>query len=136
MIRKQRKNTEGYKCCNCGAHATQAHHIVPMACGGNDVDSNIAWLCDQCHDKIHGLTRFNGSISHRELIKKGLERAKQNGVHCGRKATTIDDIPLNIKTIYFEAQASQSILNISQIAREFHLSRNTIYKYFEILAQQ
>lgn len=42
-------------CCNCGSDKrVQLHHIVPIAKGGNDIESNIVPLCFICHQKAHG----------------------------------------------------------------------------------
>lgn len=32
--------------------ATVPDHIVPLAKGGEDIDSNIRCLCDECHDRV------------------------------------------------------------------------------------
>ena len=41
------------RCINCGKEASELHHVVPLALGGNDIDSNKVWLCIDCHNKIH-----------------------------------------------------------------------------------
>lgn len=46
-------NMEKHYCINCGKEASELHHIVPLALGGNDIDSNKVWLCIECHNKIH-----------------------------------------------------------------------------------
>lgn len=63
------------KCINCGKEATQLHHIVPEVLGGNNT-SNCAWLCDECHGKIHNIEFGNKQLSHSELIKIGIENAR------------------------------------------------------------
>lgn len=45
----------GSVCCNCHADVGQKieyHHIVPLDCGGQDVESNVAPLCHECHTRI------------------------------------------------------------------------------------
>lgn len=67
------------KCCNCGAPADHRHHIVPRSVGGTDRPSNLAPLCERCHGLVHQ-TSF---VRHRELVKKGIERARERGAKIG-----------------------------------------------------
>ena len=72
------------KCYNCGAiKDLQYHHIVPVIYGGNDVPSNIAVLCGNCHSNVHfgkGTT-----INHSDCVRRGQAAAKARGVKIGRK---------------------------------------------------
>lgn len=47
--------------------------------GGIDLPSNIIFICEKCHDKIHMIKRF--SIS--ESTIRGLKRARRAGVKLG-----------------------------------------------------
>jgi len=58
-------------CINCGKEAAELHHIVPLALGGNDIDSNKVWLCIECHNKIH-----NRSLDVRKLAAESLNFKK------------------------------------------------------------
>ena len=79
------------KCVNCGATTDlNYHHIVPVKCGGNDVPSNVAVLCGKCHDAVHYTE--TGKISHSELTKEAIQRAKERGVKFGRKAADYENI--------------------------------------------
>ena len=72
------------KCCNCGATKNlQYHHIVPAICGGNDVPTNIAVLCGDCHSKVH--YGKGEVINHGECIKRGQAEAKKRSVRLGKK---------------------------------------------------
>ena len=133
--KKFNKPNEVHYCCNCGKVATQAHHIVPLANGGQDVITNIAWLCDYCHDKVHGLTRFDGTITHSELIKQGLAKAKENGKSIGRPSLTTKNIPLTFRKEYKKLKEQNATINITELAKKHKTSRTTIYKYIEILAK-
>lgn len=45
----------GTVCCNCGKDVgakIEYHHIVPLECGGNDIVSNLAPVCEDCHSII------------------------------------------------------------------------------------
>jgi 5-methylcytosine-specific restriction endonuclease McrA len=65
-------------CCNCGATATCEHHIVPISCGGFDIASNKASLCDKCHGIVHGISTNKGNLSHSDLIKEGMKKKKES----------------------------------------------------------
>lgn len=39
---------DGHTCCQCGAPATIADHIIPVAQGGPDTDDNKQALCQRC----------------------------------------------------------------------------------------
>jgi predicted HNH restriction endonuclease len=45
-----------------------AHHIVPVACGGQDTDSNFVLLCPNCHALAH---HYGGIIWHKDTHKRG-----------------------------------------------------------------
>lgn len=120
-------------CCNCGAKATQAHHIVPVTLGGKDIITNIAFLCDHCHDLIHGLTRFDGSISHSELIKQGVQKAREQGKNIGRPSITLKDIPKKFIRQYKQLLKNNSKINVTTLAIDNQISRGTVYKYIALL---
>jgi 5-methylcytosine-specific restriction endonuclease McrA len=69
-LTEDRKDIIGRKCINCGAvEDLQYHHVIPIAVGGNDIDSNMVCLCGDCHKKLHNITDAN-HIAHSLLIKK------------------------------------------------------------------
>lgn len=72
-------------CINCGKEATELHHVVPLAIGGNDVESNKVWLCSKCHTLIHGMNEERRGTHWRELQRAGIEKAKLEGKYKGRK---------------------------------------------------
>lgn len=52
----KRERLLGTVCCNCGKECgseIEYHHIVPLERGGNDVMSNLAPVCFECHNTIH-----------------------------------------------------------------------------------
>ncbi|MBT7790892.1 MAG: recombinase family protein, partial [Calditrichaeota bacterium] len=57
-----------------------------------------------------------------ERIKSGMERAKSEGIHCGRPTTASD----KVKTI---AKLKEEGFTDTQIMRRTGLSRNTVKKY-------
>lgn len=66
---------EKHYCINCGKEASHQHHVVPNELGGNN-DKNLVWLCDNCHGLIHGIEYNKGQLSHSELTKIGIEKAR------------------------------------------------------------
>jgi hypothetical protein len=78
------RNALPKKCYNCGSTKNLGyHHIVPVECGGNDVPTNVAVLCDHCHGKVHH--GKDGVIDHGALIRDGIRKAKERGVKFGKK---------------------------------------------------
>ena len=58
LMRVLLKEECGVYCVNCGSsEGIEYHHIVPLACGGNNVFTNIVPLCWECHSKAHNLKR-------------------------------------------------------------------------------
>ena len=60
------------------------HHILPQACGGKTVVTNLVSLCDNCHYAIHVLLwqlgqgeSIDGHINHfqRKIAQQGYEAA-------------------------------------------------------------
>ena len=66
-------------CGNCLEPANHRHHIVPKVLGGTDNETNLVWLCEPCHGKVHN-RRF---LNHGTLTKAGLQAAKARGVKLG-----------------------------------------------------
>ena len=67
----------------------------------------------------------------RERVRSGMANAKAKGVRIGRPQMTKDDIP-PIFYRHYPAYLSGN-LNVSELARVCDLSRNTVYKYINIL---
>ena len=70
----------------------------------------------------------------RERVKSGMANAKAKGVKLGRPQMTKDDIPQSFYRHYPAYLSGE--LNISELARVCDLSRNTVYKYVNILKVQ
>ncbi len=67
----------------------------------------------------------------RDRVRSGVANAKAKGVRLGRPQMTKDDIP-QIFYRHYPAYVNGE-LNISELARVCELSRNTVYKYIDIL---
>lgn len=48
------RKRDGGKCVWCPNPARDVHHIKPLSRGGLTVMSNLACICDTCHNKRHG----------------------------------------------------------------------------------
>ena len=65
------KNNPDAKCEECGATINlELHHIVPVACGGSNEQSNLKVLCHKCHAN---------QPAHAEAIKTG-QKAIRSGI--------------------------------------------------------
>lgn len=62
-------------CFECGNPSDHNHHVIPKVYGG----TKTIPLCERCHGKVHD-RRFT---NHREMTRKGLEKAKSRGVKLG-----------------------------------------------------
>ena len=67
----------------------------------------------------------------RERVRSGMANAKAKGVRIGRPQMTRDDIP-QIFYRHYPAYLSGD-LNVSELARVCELSRNSVYKYIDML---
>lgn len=135
LRRKELILEKGTICCNCHIDkkdTIQFHHVIPLSIGGNDCSSNIVPLCDNCHNLIHHSTIKNGSYNHSALIKKGMQKAKEQGIIAGRRKTTINNISEEFKNFYYP-QIKNKSMSIMEVSRQTKLSRKTIYKYIAII---
>lgn len=63
---------EAGRCELCGSRRNlEAHHIIPLVCGGPDEEANLICLCKGCHAKL-----TPGSL----LTKMGLRNVKTSNV--------------------------------------------------------
>ena len=59
-------------CFECGAPATERHHVVPVSLGG----TKTIPLCGECHAKVHDVSgRRRNKL--RDLTKNSLEKRKE-----------------------------------------------------------
>ncbi len=63
-------------CFECGAIASDEHHVVPKSMGG----SKVIPLCNLCHGKVHGTQRLNIRLMTKEALRhKSLKGEKTGG---------------------------------------------------------
>lgn len=129
---------EGLLCINCHQPATQLHHVVPKSLGGNDT-TNVVPLCDKCHGLIHHIEYEEGKLSHSELTKIGMRKAKENGKQIGRikgqkypsKKEQENKIKIKELSIDFNGEVKDK-----ELINMLGICRNTFYKYKYDLRQE
>ena len=123
-------------CINCGDNATHYHHVVPKVLGGNDT-TNVVPLCDKCHGLIHSVSFENGTISHSQLTKIGLQKAREKGIQLGNKKgiklTTKKSLEMKEKIIELNYSFNGSLSN-EETYKKLGIARNTFYKYKKEIA--
>lgn len=112
------------KCVNCGAPAYELHHIVPLALGGKDIDSNKVWLCSECHAKIHGMNLQKRGTHWKELQRTGIEKAKKEGKYKGRKRIELDEELFTKACIQWRLGHRTA----KSVYEEFNISSQTFYR--------
>lgn len=105
-------------CCNCGEKAKHAHHIVPLAVGGNDVLSNLVSLCVSCHQKIH----VTENLKMKNLIKSG--REKKNRIQNKKKVKMVilpefEKLLTRFKNGEFIFQDDDELLNFHEVVKNY-----------------
>lgn len=112
-------------CVNCGNLATEKHHIVPLALGGNDIESNKVWLCSKCHAIIHGLNIQRRGTYWKNLQANGIKQAKEKGISFGRpkiqKPINWNEIILKHLNKEITAKEAMKLVNVT---------KSTFYKYY------
>jgi 5-methylcytosine-specific restriction endonuclease McrA len=57
-LKRFRLEHVGEPCEECDNTGFEAHHRIFRSRGGDDIESNLSWLCRPCHDRVHaGLLR-------------------------------------------------------------------------------
>jgi len=114
-------------CINCGKEAAELHHIVPLALGGNDIDSNKVWLCIECHNKIH-----NRSLDVRKLAAESLNFKK--AIAEGRVGRPKKEIPELFYQLYPDWKNKK--ITATYFMQQVNMSRATFYKVIKRYEEQ
>lgn len=67
-------------CFECGEPKNDMHHIIPKSKGG----TKMIPLCSKCHGLVHG----RDFVKMKALQRIGIDKAKADGKHIGRKKDT------------------------------------------------
>lgn len=77
-IREYIKNRDGFTCRMCfnklEQNVMQVHHIIPVANGGHDINTNLVLVCYDCHTHIHK-TGWENYVKKLEGYTKKIENA-------------------------------------------------------------
>ena len=111
---------EKHYCINCGKEASELHHVVPLALGGNDIDSNKVWLCIKCHSLIHEKSLKMSSLAHKSPNYK--QALAEGRCHRPRK-----ELPENFKELY-EQWRSGKIKGKKLYKDILHMSKSTFFR--------
>ena len=109
-------------CINCGLEAVEQHHVVPLSLGGNDIPSNLVWLCSSCHGKIHQWNSIRGTPQWKELQRIGIEKAKKEG-RMGRPSIKVSD---NFAAVV--AEWKEGKITAVEAMKRTGLSKATFYR--------
>jgi hypothetical protein len=132
MQKRDRKKCESFLmshpfCFNCHSNENLVvHHIVPISAGGVDDYSNMAVLCGACHDLAHGIARSKCQQGWGELIKAGIEKARENGTRLGKP-------PVDKKTVDIALKMYDSgKYKAREITEKTGIGNTTLYKYVKL----
>ena len=95
----------------------QFHHVVPRSLGG----TQTLPLCLICHGKVHNISFLN----HKNLLLRGLQKAKAKGIKLGRRRGIITDLLQKYPDIVLFLQNGESIRNT---AKKLNISISTVQR--------
>ena len=56
-------------CANCGSRENiEMHHIVPLSQGGSNKESNLVYLCFDCHGKAHTTRKVRNGVAEESKV--------------------------------------------------------------------
>lgn len=108
-------------CGNCGRPATEVHHIVPLSLNGNDIETNLISLCNDCHMAIHTCTPLNLS----NLIKNS---------HINKSCKKLGRPTYKLPSNWNEVTTQWSLCKITAVEaiKQLGMTRSTFYKQIKI----
>ena len=81
------------RCLLCGClHIDNYHHVRPLSEGGSDTPSNIAGLCDGCHNGVNGVHKNRDTVSRLLELKEGLFQKYKVGLLNTVMPSLIDEV--------------------------------------------
>ena len=91
---------EAGKCELCGSkRGLEAHHIIPVVCGGDDSEDNLICVCQCCHARLTprailvrlGIRKTQHSYSKREFKLELYDKIEEIGKQRGYDLHTVFD---------------------------------------------
>ena len=99
----------------CNIKWSQKHHVIPIAHSKydrndlfNPITNPCLNVCDKHHDMIHRVEK-DRQYNHGEAVKRGLHRAKANGVKLGRKDVVDEDKKFEIMKLRQQGKSYRKI---------------------------
>lgn len=114
---------EKHYCINCGKEATELHHIVPLALGGNDINSNKVWLCYECHNKIHKRGMGMGQLAAESCNYR-------QAVRDGRVGRPKSILPMKFYELYPKWKNKE--ITATEYYKQLKISKTTFYKNIKL----
>lgn len=118
------------ECFECGAPATEDHHVIPQSLGG----TKTIPLCGCCHNRVHD-AGWKRRDNHAELTKEGLKRAKARGVTLGNK-TNLAEASLKGRDASIKAANDFAINIYSEKILPLRQQGATLYRVAMILNEE
>jgi hypothetical protein len=87
-------------------------------------DDETITVCEYHHNILHGIMKFQ-LADHKNLIKAGIEKARQNGTVLGRPSVVNEELKHQLITL------RSSGVPIKQIAKQLDIGIGTYYKIME-----
>lgn len=87
-------------------------------------DDGTITVCDYHHNILHGIMKFQ-MAHHSNLIKKGIEKARENGTVLGRPTVVNDDLKSEVLNL------RKQNVGIKTIAKKFGIGVGTVYSIID-----
>jgi hypothetical protein len=123
-------------CFECGAPATERHHVIPHSLGG----TKTVPLCGECHAKVHGV---NGAKRAKisELTKAALDAKKARGEYWLRNSDTSKAVLASARNRTERSRTHPSNVFFMNYVKQFEerhgkLTPNRSKEVYELLASE
>ena len=111
---------------------------VRLICGSFEIDCRIiddkTGRIDPMAEAMLQMMGVFASLERKmtiDRVNSGLDNARAKGVQLGRRKTTVYDIPKQFFKYYKQYREGQ--IKLTELARLCELSRNTVYKYINLI---
>jgi transposase-like protein len=113
-------------CAACGSmEDLHFHHIIPVVITGEkrsvSDENDMITLCSYHHEMIHGIQSSRQSY-HNTLVRKGIQKARENGVVLGRPSQMTDE------KIQQVAEMIKNGVGVRALCRKLGISTASYYR--------